>query len=408
MAHGNWDVVIAGGGLGGATLGRALAMHGARALIVEREVVFRDRVRGEGMHPWGVAEARMLGIEELLRGGGAHEVRWWKRYLNATLRDNRDLIATTPARSGCFNFYYPSVQQTLLDAAQDAGVVLWRGATVIGLESGDAPVLLVRTDHGDERVQARLIVGADGRRSIVPRAAGFDVQQDPSRQVVAGVLHEDLHAPEDQVQYFQRPSIAQGAFIFPLGNRRFRSYFIYGVGSRAHPLSGSQQADEFVDRCVETGVPREWYADVRVTGPLAAFPGADCWVDHPFRDGVCLIGDAAAASNPSFGCGLSLTLRDVRVLRDCLLANDDWYAAANDYAQRHDVYYGALHRVEDWLTQLMYETGPLADARRARVLPLFAKERDRAPDLCGLGPETPSDEHARRRFFAEDVDAAPN
>ncbi|MFP3435856.1 FAD-dependent monooxygenase, partial [Paraburkholderia sp. SIMBA_061] len=79
--------------------------------------------------------------------------------------------------------------------------------------------------------------------------------------------------------------------------------------------------------------------------PLAAYPGADCWVKHPYRDGVALIGDAAATSDPSFGCGLALTLRDVRVLRDCLLSNDDWHAAAEDYARQHDAYYAALHRI---------------------------------------------------------------
>jgi 2-polyprenyl-6-methoxyphenol hydroxylase-like FAD-dependent oxidoreductase len=404
MTHGNWDVVIAGGGLGGAALGRALAMHGARVLIAEHETTFKDRVRGEGMLPWGVAEARALGIEGLLRDCGAREVRWWKRYLNAAPRDNRDLIATTPTRSGCLNFYHPSMQQTLLDAAQDAGAVVWRGATVVGLETTHAPALLLRTAHGDQRVDARLVVGADGRRSALRRLGGFAVNQDPSRLIIAGVLHEGVDAPEDEVHYFQKPSIAQSALLFPLGNQRFRSYFIYGVGSRAHPVSGNQHVDEFIAGCVETGVPREWYANARLAGPLAAFPGADNWVDHPYRNGVALIGDAAAASDPSWGCGLSLTLRDVRVLRDCLLANNDWDAAAADYAQRHDVYYGALHRIEDWLTQLMYETGELADKRRAHVLPRFAKEPDRAPDLQGRGPDSPSDEAARRRFFAEDVD----
>lgn len=151
MSQSHWDVVIAGGGLGGATLGRALAMHGARVLIVERELAFKDRVRGEGMLPWGVAEARALGIDALMRDSGACEVRWWKRYLNGTARDTRDLIATTPTNNGCFNFYHPSMQQTLLDAARDAGAVIRRGVTVVGLETGDAPVLLIRTENGDER-----------------------------------------------------------------------------------------------------------------------------------------------------------------------------------------------------------------------------------------------------------------
>jgi 2-polyprenyl-6-methoxyphenol hydroxylase-like FAD-dependent oxidoreductase len=403
MSQSHWDVVIAGGGLGGATLGRALAMHGARVLIVERELAFKDRVRGEGMLPWGVAEARALGIDALMRDSGACEVRWWKRYLNGTARDTRDLIATTPTNNGCFNFYHPSMQQTLLDAARDAGAEVRRGVTVVGLETGDAPALMIRTENGDERVQAKLVVGADGRRSVMRRLAGFTPNQDASRLIIAGVLHEDLDTPDDTVHYFQQPSAARSALIFPLGERRYRSYFIYGAGTREHPLSGSHNAQSFIDLSVETGVPREWYAHARTTGPLAAYPGADCWVEHPYRDGVALIGDAAATSDPSFGCGLALTLRDVRVLRDCLLSNDDWSAAAEDYARQHDAYYAALHRIEDWLTQLMYETGALADARRARVFPHLAKEPQRVPDLQGRGPDNPTDEHARRRFFAEDV-----
>jgi 8-oxo-dGTP pyrophosphatase MutT (NUDIX family) len=38
---------------------------------------------------------------------------------------------------------------------------------------------------------------------------------------------------------------------------------------------------------------------------------------YVFFAGVVLVGDASATSDPSWGCGLSLTLRDVRVLRDC-------------------------------------------------------------------------------------------
>jgi menaquinone-9 beta-reductase len=403
MAHSSSDIIIIGGGLAGATLGRALATQGIRVLIVEREKTFKDRVRGEGMLPWGVAEARALGIDGLLRDSGAREVRWWKRYLGPMPRDSRDLVETTPMRSGCLNFYHPSMQRALLDAAEAAGAQVRRGTAVAAVEPGPAPVVQLRSERGDERVSARLIVGADGRRSVVRGAAGFAVNQDAGRLIIAGVLHEGLNVPEDAVQYFQQPSCGQGALIFPLGGQRFRSYFVSSVAGRPRPISGSQHAGEFVDACVETGMPREWFAGAVVAGPLAAFPGADCWIDRPYRDGVVLIGDAAAASDPSWGCGLSLTLRDVRVLRDCLLATGDWRVGAESYAKQHDRYYGALHRVEDWLTRLMYETGPVADARRAHVFSHWATDRSRAPDLQGLGPDTPSDEAARRRFFAEDV-----
>ena len=52
----DYDLAIIGGGLGGATLGLAMAQSGARVVIIEREAQFRDRVRGEGIFPWGCVE----------------------------------------------------------------------------------------------------------------------------------------------------------------------------------------------------------------------------------------------------------------------------------------------------------------------------------------------------------------
>lgn len=46
-----------------------------------------------------------------------------------------------------------------------------------------------------------------------------------------------------------------------------------------------------------------------------------------------LIGDAAASSDPSWGQGLGLTVRDVRVLRDHLLSRENWDEAGHAYAQ---------------------------------------------------------------------------
>jgi 2-polyprenyl-6-methoxyphenol hydroxylase-like FAD-dependent oxidoreductase len=80
---------------------------------------------------------------------------------------------------------------------------------------------------------------------------------------------------------------------------------------------------------------------------LASFNGADSWVARPYADGIALIGDAAVASDPSWGQGLALTLRDVRVLSDVLLADTDRNRAGHAYAAAHDRYYGTLHTIEN-------------------------------------------------------------
>ena len=44
--------------------------------VVERERTFKDRVRGEQMQPWGVAETRALGIYDAVRDSGGHDQPW--------------------------------------------------------------------------------------------------------------------------------------------------------------------------------------------------------------------------------------------------------------------------------------------------------------------------------------------
>src|SRR5215470_8383008 len=68
------DMVVIGGGLGGAALAVVMAREGASVTVVERERVYRDRVRGEVMATWGTAEARRLGLYDWFVDGCAREV----------------------------------------------------------------------------------------------------------------------------------------------------------------------------------------------------------------------------------------------------------------------------------------------------------------------------------------------
>ena len=136
MANLIYDIITVGGGLGGSALAKAMAERGARVLVLEREKQFKDRVRGEQMSPWGVAEARELGIYELLRDACGHEVRWWQTYLGGTALECQDCVAESVQHVPQFGFYHPAMQEVLLKAAEDAGAEVRRGLAVRDVKPG--------------------------------------------------------------------------------------------------------------------------------------------------------------------------------------------------------------------------------------------------------------------------------
>jgi len=183
-----YDVLTVGGGLGGAALAKSLAERGMRVLVVEQTREFKDRVRGEAMQPWGVADAKALGIYELLRQACAHEQPWLDLILASKTISHRELPATTPQAAPMLNFYHPRMQQAVLEAAVKAGAEVRRGAMVRDVCPGTEPTALIEHDGKLEEISLRLVVGADGRSSSTRRWGKFEIRQDPPFLMMAGLL----------------------------------------------------------------------------------------------------------------------------------------------------------------------------------------------------------------------------
>jgi menaquinone-9 beta-reductase len=399
LAH-DYDLIIVGGGLGGSALAKVMAERGVRVLLLERESQFRDRVRGEGTFPWGVAELAELGLYQTLVDGCAREIRFVDTYVGGVRIDQRDVKKTNS--DPMLNWIHCEMEEALIQAAGDVGAEVRRGARACNVEPGVVPRVIVEHHGHLDDLSARMIVCADGRGSLARKWANFPVGQETFGMLLAGVLLEGMpEASWEKNLWFMSPDAGQFAFLCPQHNGMVRAY-VWHPREWDYRYQGNEDFPHFIEDSVTAGAPREWYAGARLAGPLATFDGTDTWVQHPYKNGIALIGDAAACTDPSYGQGQSLTARDVRVLRDRLLTLDDWDEAGREYAAEHDRYYAALHKFTGWLYHLFYENGPAADARRARAMPRLAEDLTRMPDVLFSGPDVPLDESVRLRFFGED------
>ena len=383
------DVVIVGAGIGGSALAGALAADGLDVLVLEQTEVYEDRVRGESMMPWGVAEARALGLEQVLLDAGAHIAPTWVNYHLPDQADEIPAGMIIPDVPGSLNLRHPEACAALELTARTAGAAVQRGTRDLDLTLGAEPKVRWRDAQGDHEIACRIVVGADGRRSRVRKALGLELERAPVLNHIAGLLVEGLVDVEDEHDVIAGEGDLMMA-TFHQGGGRARVYLIPGV-SQADRWVGAGNVEKFLSDCAFQCLPfGKHLAAGRAAGPLATYPGDDTWIDRPYGDGAVLIADAGGYSNPIIGQGLSIAMRDVRSVRD-VLRGDDWSPAAfGDYAEERSERLRRLRFIANTVAITEAEDADNRDARRAKWGELLATDPRAFLLLVGAfgGPET--------------------
>jgi menaquinone-9 beta-reductase len=323
-----YDLIIVGGGVGGAATAIVMARAGKSVLLLEQSEVYEDRVRGEWIAPWGVAEVQRLGLYDLLMGAGGHHIGRHVTY-DETLEPAVAEASVLPLGifkagvQGPLCLGHPLHCQTLFDAAVAAGAVGVRGVRVIDIHAGADPRVIF--ERAGETVEAfgRLLVGADGRTSKVREAVSIPLHQDKPHHWFAGLLVDQVEGWNDDLQAIGTEGDF-GFLAFPQGEGRVRIYGGYAL-DQSQRFKGPDGPRRFLDAFAMACSPGNRHIVAgRPAGPLYSYFNADAWTDEPFAPGAVLVGDAAGWNDPIIGLGLSITYRDVRFVTDRLKSHDDW------------------------------------------------------------------------------------
>jgi 2-polyprenyl-6-methoxyphenol hydroxylase-like FAD-dependent oxidoreductase len=300
---------VVGGGPAGMMLGLLLARAGVDVLVLEKHADFLRDFRGDTIHPSTLEVMHELGmLDELLRL--PHQEA---REISAQVDGERVPVADfTHLRTRC-KFVALMPQWDFLDflaarAARYPSFRLWKRAEAVGLieESGRVAGVQVMTAEGTREVRAGLIVGADGRHSVVRARAGLEVRE--------------LGAPMD-VLWFRLsrrpddPSHLMGIFgsgrIFVLLNRDsyWQCGFVIAKGTIDETRGrGIEDFRESVARIVP--FVRDRVAELRGWEDVSLLTVRVDRLERWYRAGLLCIGDAAHAMSPVGGIGINLALQD--------------------------------------------------------------------------------------------------
>lgn len=388
------DVAIVGGGIAGAALATVLARDGYEVLLLERQTSYRDKVRGEVLLCWGVAEMLALDLEKQLLAAGGHYVTRAVAYDEvidpATAEANAvPLDRLLPGVPGALDVGHPEACEALARAAAEAGATVLRGVGDVEVVPGAPPTLRYELDDLVTTVSAGLVVGADGRTSSVRRQLGRTLQQTPPRSMLGGMLVDGLVGwPADQMSLGTEGDLYY--LVFPRAHGRARLYLLHDLAQRGRFAGPDREArflDAFRFRCLpDTDV----FGAAHPAGPCAFYPMNDTWIDDPCAPGVVLIGDAAGWNDPIIGQGLSIALRDVRMVADVVRAGPDRSTAAfTPYVRERRERMRRLRVAAEVRTTLVATFTPAGAARRTAYNAVFRSD----PVLGGtrlaplLGPD---------------------
>lgn len=317
------EVLVVGAGPAGASLAARLASRGRTVVVLERRSAWRWHACGVFAGPAVRPLLQQLGIADPVPDGLAREVPAMRleTLAGTTVRLT---YGADRGSSTALAFDRGRLDSELLALARSAGADVRCGATATDVALGGArPRVTVRDERGERRLEAEVVVGADGIRSIVARSA--EVTRRPRIHRVGLTYHvpERRQLPTPDVPVDARMVVLGDAYcgLAPVpGDRVNVGLVLRGCATAALARDGAAPT---ASRLLGT-VPSSTDGAVAIEPGAPAFepPAGAAPLGHRVARrsgrGWLLVGDAAGFLDPFTGEGLTRSLASARLAAEAI------------------------------------------------------------------------------------------
>ena len=341
--HKKFDVIVVGARCAGSPTAMLLARKGYRVLVVDRATFPSDTISTHLVHPRGVAALARWGLLERLTATGCPPIHTY------TFDFGPFTITGSPGTQDSPVTYCPrrTVLDTILvDAASEAGAEIREGFAVeeLLIEGDQVSGIKGRSRSGSVTTErAQVVVGADGRYSVVAEAVR-PAQYNEKPQLLSAYYTYWSNLPIDgRFDTYIRPY--RGFALAPTNDG-----LTISVGGWPYTEFEANKKDvegNFLK--LFDSVP-ELAERVRRATREAPFAGAAVlnYFRKPFGPGWALVGDAGYNRDPITAQGINDAFRDAE---QCAAALDRTFSGTEAF----DAVMGAYQRARDEHVLSMYE-----------------------------------------------------
>ena len=301
--------VIAGGGPAGIMVGYLLARAGVSVIVLEKHADFFRDFRGDTIHPSTLELMYELGLLEEFLKQPHQEVRELRAVVNAQAVPIAD-FTKLPTRCKFIAFMpqWDFLNFLSTHAKKFPSFQLLMQHEVVDLMFDQQRVTGVRakTPRCELEIRADLVIGADGRHSIVQACAGLERQEfGVPIDVLWTRISKNQDDPQQTLGYFQQGKLLvlldrgdywQCGFVIPKG------------GFDEIKARGLQQLQN--DIVSFAGFLRDRVAQLDDWSKIKLLTVQINRLRDWCRDGLLCIGDSAHAMSPAGGVGINLAIQD--------------------------------------------------------------------------------------------------